>query len=402
MNNKLIINTNLLRKESEFRTRTCVVEKAIAVPHKVVGFILKSVTSSDFSMYLEMPYALQIYNTFRNRWCGAFFAEKGLKVIPTVNWSDEKSFDFCFKGIEKGSIVAVSTYMFHEHNNHSDQKDVFMKGYNRMLEAIEPSKIICYSEPFSEMRGDIIYIDYELNSWKYLNDEKMKSYFKHTDPVLTGMSERDIIYKTGYVCKGGGSAYGGKWIPKKEADKRFVGKPREIKTTYYKGYSVDTKIGDNGYAIRERHYTTAPNEKYHTNPHDHEITWEDNYPNLGKAINYWDGNVPEFKSLNYNYKMGCVKIVVDKFESITEIKESIMWGGEVAFRIKSGVEYGIFRFAKDDIILSISDCNKEGLTFQDGNDELHFTNVDDLLEYKLNGSPLKDILLEADITWRAI
>ena len=134
MNNKLIINTNLLRKESEFRTRTCVVEKAIAVPHKVVGFILKSVTSSDFSMYLEMPYALQIYNTFRNRWCGAFFAEKGLKVIPTVNWSDEKSFDFCFKGIEKGSIVAVSTYMFHEHNNHSDQKDVFMKGYNRMLE----------------------------------------------------------------------------------------------------------------------------------------------------------------------------------------------------------------------------------------------------------------------------
>lgn len=94
----------------------------------------KGVLTPDFSMYLEMPYALQIYNTFRNRWCGAFFAEKGLKVIPTVNWSDEKSFDFCFKGIEKGSIVAVSTYMFHEHNNHSDQKDVFMKGYNRMLE----------------------------------------------------------------------------------------------------------------------------------------------------------------------------------------------------------------------------------------------------------------------------
>lgn len=33
MNEKLVINTNLLRKESEFRTRTCVVEKALAVPH---------------------------------------------------------------------------------------------------------------------------------------------------------------------------------------------------------------------------------------------------------------------------------------------------------------------------------------------------------------------------------
>lgn len=33
MNEKLVINTNLLRKESEFRTKSCVVEKAIAVSH---------------------------------------------------------------------------------------------------------------------------------------------------------------------------------------------------------------------------------------------------------------------------------------------------------------------------------------------------------------------------------
>ena len=33
MNEKLVINTNLLRKESEFKTKACVVEKAIAVPH---------------------------------------------------------------------------------------------------------------------------------------------------------------------------------------------------------------------------------------------------------------------------------------------------------------------------------------------------------------------------------
>ena len=33
MNEKLIINTNLLHKESEFRTKSCVVEKAIAVSH---------------------------------------------------------------------------------------------------------------------------------------------------------------------------------------------------------------------------------------------------------------------------------------------------------------------------------------------------------------------------------
>lgn len=34
MNEKLIINANLLRKESEFKTKTCVVEKAVAVSHR--------------------------------------------------------------------------------------------------------------------------------------------------------------------------------------------------------------------------------------------------------------------------------------------------------------------------------------------------------------------------------
>ena len=33
MNDKLMINAALLRKESEFRTKSCVVEKAIAVSH---------------------------------------------------------------------------------------------------------------------------------------------------------------------------------------------------------------------------------------------------------------------------------------------------------------------------------------------------------------------------------
>ena len=46
----------------------------------------RAVLSPDFSMYLEMAPVLQLYNVFRNRWCGAYWASKGLRVIPTVNW----------------------------------------------------------------------------------------------------------------------------------------------------------------------------------------------------------------------------------------------------------------------------------------------------------------------------
>jgi hypothetical protein len=57
--------------------------------------------------------------------------------------------DFCLDGIEKGSTVAVSTYMVSEHNNHSEQKEFFLSGYNEMLRRIEPEKIICYTPAFS-------------------------------------------------------------------------------------------------------------------------------------------------------------------------------------------------------------------------------------------------------------
>ena len=65
--------------------------------------------SPDFSLFTDMPLALQIESVFKNRWCGAFWQSKGLNVIPTVAWGNEKSFDFCFDGIEEGSIVAGCT-----------------------------------------------------------------------------------------------------------------------------------------------------------------------------------------------------------------------------------------------------------------------------------------------------
>ena len=34
-----------------------------------------------------------------------------------------------------------------------------MAGYNEMLQRIEPAKIVCYNTPFSEMRGEVIFVD---------------------------------------------------------------------------------------------------------------------------------------------------------------------------------------------------------------------------------------------------
>ncbi len=107
----------------------------------------------EFSTYKDMPLARQIDSVFKNRWCGAFWQKQGMKVIPTVSWGSIPCMEFCFDGIEKGSVVAVSTY------TREDNKNGFMLGYNKMLEIIEPSAIICYGTPFPEMKGKIKAID---------------------------------------------------------------------------------------------------------------------------------------------------------------------------------------------------------------------------------------------------
>lgn len=47
-----------------------------------------------------MPLALQFIAHSRTVGVG-HWQNQGLKVIPTVNWGKEDSFEFCFNGIEK-------------------------------------------------------------------------------------------------------------------------------------------------------------------------------------------------------------------------------------------------------------------------------------------------------------
>ncbi len=156
-----------------------------------------AVLSPDFSMYTEMPVALQLYNCFRNRWTGAYLQQNGITVIPTVRWGNLESFNFCFDGIEKGCVVAVSTLGVKNEKSH------FMLGYNEMRRRIKPEKIICYGKPFDDMKGDIIEVDYaetnNLDKGFYI-----KKFYGFITPVQ----------------KGGGSALG-----RNSANP----KPREIK-----------------------------------------------------------------------------------------------------------------------------------------------------------------------------
>ncbi len=108
----------------------------------------------DYSTYSDMNYWRQMESVAHSRWVGAFWQDQGQLVVPTISWSDRRSFEFCFDGIEKHSIVAIGMI------GCKKSKQEFMCGYNEMLFHIEPDAIICFGTPFSEMEGFLIPVDY--------------------------------------------------------------------------------------------------------------------------------------------------------------------------------------------------------------------------------------------------
>lgn len=112
------------------------------------------VLTPDFSLYSEMDPWRQIESVGKARWVGANWQKMGLLVIPTVSWAQASSFRFCFDGIEKKCAVAIGMI------GCKRSRVSFMRGYNAMLESIEPDTIICFGKPFPEMKGNIISVDY--------------------------------------------------------------------------------------------------------------------------------------------------------------------------------------------------------------------------------------------------
>lgn len=113
------------------------------------------VLTPDFSLYSDFPVAMQIYNHYRKHWLGAYWEDNGIEVIPTICWSDEKSFSWCFDGEPVGGTVAVSSIGT---QNNNQAKQLFIDGYNQMIKRLNPETIIFYGDVPDECKGNIVRI----------------------------------------------------------------------------------------------------------------------------------------------------------------------------------------------------------------------------------------------------
>ena len=111
------------------------------------------IISPDFSICPDYPLPIQNMNKYNNHALGYWLSTQGIPVIPNVRWGDRNSFSFCFKGIEKNSIVAVGT---HGQLLRTDNRKLFTDGLPVMVATLSPHTIIVYGKA-----PDDIFAQYE-------------------------------------------------------------------------------------------------------------------------------------------------------------------------------------------------------------------------------------------------
>ena len=295
-----------------------------------------------------------------------------------------------------------------------------MKGYNEMLRRIEPERIVCYNTPFPEMTGNIVFVDYELSSWKYqgqCNEDSVSPYAKYISGDLPLPENCGIVIKQGYVMrdhaeKGSGSAYGGKWKPNPNKPNEVIlrGEPNTIKLVFIPtkgksgGYYALVKYNEWGWAIKVRHLTNHGYPGCHTDPHDAEISYDPltGEPRFSEDVNYWqdaypDG-APEFKTyLKHQGEVSNMSSAYDleemRFKTVSEFRQFIK-SGQLCNIAWQGNLYHI-------CTLWMNDAKKLLLAEIETKKEWYFNDVDDLLHFQISGKCLKDIITQVEVWERS-
>ena len=58
-----------------------------------------------------MPLVMQMWNTYRGRGIAVWIQNNGIEIIPNVRFGDERTFSFCFDGVEEKNYCSRHTWL---------------------------------------------------------------------------------------------------------------------------------------------------------------------------------------------------------------------------------------------------------------------------------------------------
>lgn len=102
----------------------------------------------DYSLYGDFPEAQKIWNTYRSRAIGCYINSIGGVAIPNFHANGPNSYHYCFGGLRKHTIVAVSTVGC---LRSSADKFLFLQDLEELIKRVEPRLIILYGNKNKEV-----------------------------------------------------------------------------------------------------------------------------------------------------------------------------------------------------------------------------------------------------------
>jgi hypothetical protein len=96
----------------------------------------------------------------------------GATVVPTLQWAERASFDYCFDGLPVGSVVSISTVGVMR--NRLSRK-AFFDGFDAAMERWAPSTVLLYgSRPKECDFGSARVVQYANTHYRWA-DERRKA-----------------------------------------------------------------------------------------------------------------------------------------------------------------------------------------------------------------------------------
>lgn len=131
-----------------------------------------SVTMPDFSISTGdrgMPFALNIYNKYRNHALAWYLHMNDIKVIPSVPIADKDSYDWCFDGLPQNSILSVCT---NGRVRAKASRIEFCDGFKSMCDKLQPTRVIIVGRIPDELKSDVPITNYQTRNQRI--NESMK------------------------------------------------------------------------------------------------------------------------------------------------------------------------------------------------------------------------------------
>ena len=131
-------------------------------PHKYINVLREfdCVLTPDFSLYMDMPMSMKVWNVFRSRLIGQMMQDEGLTVIPTVQWAEPETFAFCFDGLPEGGVMSISTVGVKQ-DPHA--MEIWKAGTTELIKRKKPSILLVY--------GGAVDFDYGKTKVYYFQNE---------------------------------------------------------------------------------------------------------------------------------------------------------------------------------------------------------------------------------------